>query len=72
MLSSRLLSSRDLARQLGVPVPWLKTEARAGRLPCLKVGRRFLFNPAAVELALADRAAGERLHPGPDANGGAP
>jgi hypothetical protein len=45
-----------LALQLRLPRDWLRQEALAGRLPCLKVGRRLLFDPAAVERALAERA----------------
>jgi hypothetical protein len=52
-----LLSLPRLALKLRLPCEWLHQEALAGRLPCLKVGRRFLFNAAAVERALAERAA---------------
>ncbi len=45
-----------LAKALRLPVRWLKSEAEAGRIPYLKVGRRFLFNIKAVEWALAERA----------------
>lgn len=48
-----------LARHLGLPVSWLKQEAEAGRLPHLKIGRRFVFNLAAVEAVLLERANGE-------------
>ncbi|MCG3127422.1 MAG: hypothetical protein CHACPFDD_02282 [Phycisphaerae bacterium] len=44
------------ASRLGVPATWLRTEALAGRVPHLRVGRRLLFNPAAVEEALLHRA----------------
>ena len=44
------------ARRLGVPARWLKSEAEAGRLPALRIGKRFLFNVAQVELALLQRA----------------
>lgn len=46
-----------MARYLGVPVGWLKSEADAGRIPHLKAGRSYLFNPEAVEAVLAKRAA---------------
>ncbi len=52
-----LVGIHALARQLGVPAPWLKREALAERIPSLKVGRRFFFNAAAVEEALLMRAA---------------
>ena len=44
-----------LASKLGLPQYWLKAEADAGRIPCLKIGRRRLFNADAVRLALLDR-----------------
>lgn len=53
----RLDNLRTLARKLQLPPAWLKAEALAGRLPCLKVGRQLRFNPAAVEAVLAQRAA---------------
>lgn len=59
MTSSPLLNVHALARKLGLSAAWLKAEAAASRIPCLKIGRRLLFNPAAVESVLAARAAGE-------------
>ena len=52
----RLLPTGPMARRLRVPVRWLRGEAEAGRVPCLKAGRVFLFSPAAVEAALVERA----------------
>jgi excisionase family DNA binding protein len=52
-----LLTLNRLAAELRLPRDWLRREAKAGRLPCLRVGRRLVFNLAAVEQALADRAA---------------
>ena len=46
----------QVSRRLKLPVTWLRSEAEAGRLPCLKVGRRFLFSPEAVNRALLQRA----------------
>lgn len=54
-----IIRLRQLARQLRIPVVWLKKEAEDGRLPHLKVGRQLLFNMRAVERALAERAAQE-------------
>jgi len=50
-----------LSTRLRLPPHWLRAEALAGRIPCLKIGRKLLFNPSAVEQALAERAAAERL-----------
>ena len=51
------LSLQRTATRLGVPVAWLRGEAQASRLPHLRIGRRMLFNPDAVERALLERAA---------------
>jgi hypothetical protein len=57
---SDLFSLPRLAVRLRLPRGWLRQEALAGRLPCLKVGRRLLFNFSACERALAERAATSR------------
>ena len=44
------------ARRIGVTARWLRTEADAGRIPCLRAGSRLLFAPDAVERELAKRA----------------
>jgi hypothetical protein len=49
-----------LSSRLRLPRDWLRGEALAGRIPCLKIGRKLLFNPDAVEKTLAERAAAER------------
>jgi len=58
-----LLSLNKLAARLRLPRAWVRREAIAGRLPCLRVGRRLLFTLEAVERALTNRAANGR--PGP-------
>ena len=55
-----LLSLNQLARTLRVNRDWLRSEALAGRIPCLRAGRRLLFNLAAVREELAQRAAKNR------------
>lgn len=57
MITSELLSLLRMARRLGVTQQWLRAEADAGRVPCLKAGKRYLFNADAVQQALADKAA---------------
>jgi len=46
---------------LGVSAQWLRDEANSGKLPCVKAGKRYLFNVTTVETILAERAATERL-----------
>ena len=55
--SSTYISLDALGGALGVPRSWLKAEADANRIPCLRVNRRRLFNLAAVRGALDERAA---------------
>jgi hypothetical protein len=48
----------ELSKQLRLPVKWLKQQADAGKIPCLRVGRwRYLFNLTAVQKALSEMAA---------------
>jgi hypothetical protein len=56
-VESTLANIHDLARRFVLPARWFKEEAESGRLPCLQVGGRFIFNIKAVEQALAERAA---------------
>lgn len=57
---SELLSLPRMARRLGVTSTWLKTQADAGKVPCLRAGKRYLFNALAVQDALAVEAAKKR------------
>lgn len=52
-----LLSLGRMARHLGVTQQWLRNQADAGKVPCLKADARYLFNPVAVQEALAEKAA---------------
>lgn len=52
-----LLALGPMARRLRVTDAWLREEAEAGRIPCLRAGNRYLFAPEAVERVLAARAA---------------
>jgi len=56
-INEQLLSLPALARALNLPEAWIKAEADAGRLPHLKIGKRYRFNSTAVVRTLADRAA---------------
>lgn len=55
-----LLKAGPMARKIGVPVQWLKDEAEAKRIPSLKAGRVFLFDPQTTEQVLVERARGTR------------
>jgi hypothetical protein len=56
IIQSKLLPVGPMARRLRVPVRWLRAEAEAGRIPCLKAERSILFDPDAVEAVLLERA----------------
>ena len=45
-----------MAKRLGVKVNWLKDEADCGRIPAVRAGDTFLFDPDTVESVLRDRA----------------
>lgn len=55
-----LLSLSRMARRLGITQRWLRGQADAGKLPCLKADNRYLFNPIAVQESLAAKAARTR------------
>jgi excisionase family DNA binding protein len=42
-----------ISAHTGLPREWLRKAADAGHIPCLRVGRKMLFNREAVERALA-------------------
>lgn len=52
----QLVSLPALAEALKLPERWIKAEADAGRIPHLRIGKRYRFNRKAVEAALAQRA----------------
>jgi hypothetical protein len=53
----------QLARRVNLPAAWLKQEAEAGNLPCLRVGQRLLFSPQAVNRALLELAEQRKADP---------
>ena len=52
---TKLLTLHRLAERTGLPVAWLRREADEGRLPCIRAGRRRMFDLAAVLKALVER-----------------
>ncbi len=55
--NAQLLSLPALAEALKLPERWIKAEADAGRIPHLRIGRRYRFNRETVVAVLAQRAA---------------
>ncbi len=54
-MDSKLLTVHELAERTGLPAAWLRREADAGRLPCIRAGRLRVFDLEAVLKALAER-----------------
>jgi hypothetical protein len=65
MTERRLLPAGPTTRLFRVPAKWLREEAIAGRVPHLRAGKAFLFDPKAVEQVLLERAQqwGQGDHP---------
>jgi hypothetical protein len=61
----RLVPINLAARRLRVTLKWLKGEAEAGRIPCLRAEKQILCDIEAVEAALLERA----HQPSPTAEG---
>lgn len=57
----------ELSNELGLPLAWVKAQAKEGRLPCLRIGRQLRFDVPAVCEALERRDA----RPQADPKGGA-
>jgi len=58
-MDTKLLTLNQLAERTGLPVAWLRREADAGRLPCIRAGRLRMFDLVAVLKALAVRQENE-------------
>ena len=72
-LTQKPITATRMARRLGVRAAWLRSEADAGRLPHVRAGDRYLFDPATVERILLDRARGTDGEPAPaPTDGGRP
>lgn len=54
-MDAKLLTLNQLSERTGLPAAWLRREADAGRLPCIRAGRLRMFDLAAVLKALAER-----------------
>ena len=52
-MDTKFITLRELSRATQLPAAWLRREADAGRLPCIKAGRVRMFDPEAVKAALA-------------------
>jgi excisionase family DNA binding protein len=48
-MSDRLLTADDVAAMLGIGKDWIYSETRAGRIPCVKLGRYYRYRPESVQ-----------------------
>lgn len=55
MNTTKYISLSRLAKELGLPQPWLKAEAEDGRIPSLRIRNRLRFDRDAVERVLSQR-----------------
>ena len=53
-VSGSLLSARDVAKLLGVPVSWVYEQSRRGRIPTVTLGRYRRYRREAIEEWLMD------------------
>jgi excisionase family DNA binding protein len=58
-MTERLLTASEVAERLAVPVSWVRQETRAGRMPCLELGRYRRYEWEAVVEWLAEQRAGQ-------------
>ena len=55
---TRLLTAHEVAERLGVRPSWVYAEARANRIPHIRLGRYTRFNPDSVVAWAAQRERG--------------
>lgn len=60
-MTSRLLTGAQAADLLGVPKTWVLAEARADRIPHVRLGRYVRFEPAQLEAWWEARRRGPQL-----------
>lgn len=60
-MMSDLVTVRQFANEHHIPFAWLKSAARSGTIPCLRIGRRILLSREATEKRLAELAAGGKV-----------
>jgi excisionase family DNA binding protein len=58
-VSDRLLDAAEVAELLAVPVSWVRRETRAGRMPCLALGRYRRYSGDAVAAWLEGQRVGQ-------------
>lgn len=62
----RLLNAEEVAKRLGLRTDWVWAQARAGRIPHVRLGRYRRFRESAVEAWLRDLETGGMATPPTD------
>ena len=52
--AEKLLTAEELAKRLGVPESWVRTEERLRRIPSVRAGKYVRFKLSNIERALAE------------------
>lgn len=55
---SMLISASSAANRLGISPRFLWSLTRAGKVPCVRIGRRVLYDPEALNRFIASRSEG--------------
>jgi excisionase family DNA binding protein len=55
-----MLSVEEVAKRLAVPVSWVYAQASRGRMPAIKIGKYWRFDPAEITDWLARHSNGRR------------
>jgi excisionase family DNA binding protein len=58
-VTESLLNAAEIAEMLAVPTSWVRQETRAGRMPCLELGRYRRYDREAVLEWLEGQRAGQ-------------
>ncbi|OXU13930.1 MerR family transcriptional regulator [Sedimentisphaera salicampi] len=53
----KLKNINQIANELDLPLSWIKEQVEAGKIPCLRIGRKYKFELEAVKASLAQAAA---------------
>jgi len=56
MDTKKFVTVDRLAAYIGLPVAWLKREAKQGHIPSIKAGKGLMFHVESVERVLCERA----------------
>jgi excisionase family DNA binding protein len=67
---SRLLEPQEVADYLGMKVRWVYEEAKAGRLPHVRLGRYVRFRQESIDAWLEARENAATMHAGTNRPGG--